>query len=369
MYRFGFILSTSLGNANRYRIFTKYAARESDVEFTWAPVKHYYAPGEVDPVSRVPHPFYTRAVVLTQSWPVLGQLRRFDAVMIHQLEAQPLALIFSKLINGPLIIAAQDNPPVIDLENYPPYENVVNAKWWRRKLRLQAELWIARQTSSHVTFSGWQAAILTSKCGISPDCVHAIHTGMDLTEWPAPQPKQKKSKPAILFVGGDFDRKGGELLLRVYYEHFLGKATLNIVTSKPISVTHPDIAVHTGLAPGDGLLKSLYASADIFVLPTQADLSPWVCLEAMASGTPVIASDMGAIGDLVRNGLTGLLVKPRDPVDLRIAIQQLVENPLRRLEMGNEGRRVVELEFDASINVPRIIGVMKTATDRRRRKS
>ncbi len=366
MYKFGFILSTSLGNATRYRIFKKFASGDPDIEFTWAPVKHYYAPDERDPVCGVPKPFHSRAVVVAQSWPVLGHLKRFDAVMIHQLEAQPLALIRDLFVGGPLIVAAQDNPPIIDPGAYPPYPKVINNPWWRRRLRLQAELWAARKTDLHVTFSNWQASVLIERCGITSDRVHAIHTGLDLEEWPKPSAKLTNNKPSILFVGADLTRKGGDLLLRVFNEHFAGKATLDLVTTTTINSKHPDIRIHNGIESGDPRLKSLYAKADIFALPTRADLSPWVCLEAMASGTAVIATDVGGIRDMVRDGVTGYLIGPNDPTDLRIALGRLIENPLSLRDMAIEGRRTVERDFNASTNVPRIIGLMKLAVDRRR---
>jgi glycosyltransferase involved in cell wall biosynthesis len=366
MYRFGFVLSTSLGNATRYRIFKKFSVRDPDIDFTWAPVKHYYGPHERDPMSRVPRPFYSRAVVLAQSWPVLGHLKRFDAVMFHQLEAQPLALLRQMVANGPLIVAAQDNPPIIDLAGYPPYPKVVTSPWWRSKLRLKAELWAARQSSLHITFSKWQASVLVDKCGISPHRVHAIHTGLDLAEWPKPSPKPSNVKPSILFVGGDLIRKGGDILLRVFRDHFSGKATLDIVTTTAVEMVHPDIRIHNGLLSGDSRLKELYAKADIFVLPTRADLSPWVCLEAMASEAAMIATDVGGIADMVRDGVTGRLIKLEDPIALRSALDQLIENaPLRR-SMGVEARRTVERNFDASINVQRILDLMKVAVDGRR---
>jgi glycosyltransferase involved in cell wall biosynthesis len=366
MYRFGFILSTSLGNATRYRIFKKFASRDPEIEFTWAPVKHYYAPDEHDPVSRVPKPFHPRAVVLAQSWPVLGHLKQLDAVMIHQLEAQPLALIRHMVAKAPLIVAAQDNPPIIDPAGYPPYPQVVASPRWRRKLRLTAELWAARQTPLHVAFSNWQASILVDKCGVAPERVHAIHTGLDLTEWPKPLPKPTNVKPSILFVGGDLRRKGGDILLRVFHEHFVGKATLDIVTTDAVDVVHPDIRVHNGLISAAPQLKELYAKSDIFALPTRADLSPWACLEAMASGTATIATDVGGVGDMVRDGVTGRLIKLDDPMALRLALDQLIENAPLRSYMGTEARRAVERDFDASINVQRTLDLMKAAVDRQR---
>ena len=367
MYRFGFILSTSLGNATRYRIFQKFSVRDPDVEFTWAPVKHYYAPNERDPVAMVPGPLYSRAVVLAQSWPVLGHLQQFDAVMIHQFEAQPLALLWEALAPGPLIVAAQDNPPNIDPEGFPAYSKVVGNPWWRSKLRLKVELWAARKTPLHIAFSNWQASILVDKCGVDHDRVHPIHTGLDLSEWPKPASKPLKDKPSILFVGGEFSRKGGDTLLNVFLEHYVDSATLDIVTRNSVEVAHPNVKVHNDLAAESPKLKELYANADIFALPTRADFSSWACLEAMASGVAVIATDVGGTRDIVRDRATGCLIKPEDPTALKLALDRLIENaPLRR-SMGTEGRCVVEREFDAATNVQRILDLMKVHVDRLRK--
>lgn len=366
-FRFGFILSTSLGNATRYKILRKFADRDDSVECTWAPVKHYYAIGERNPVAWVPSPLRSRAIVLAQASPILARLRRFDAVMIHQLEAQPVALALAALAGRPLIVAAQDNPPIIDPANYPPYPEVLEKSIWRAKVRLWSELAIARATPCHITFSDWQRNVLVEKCRIPSDRVHTIHIGIDLSEWSASKRNQSDpgKKPSILFVGGDFLRKGGAMLCDVFVEHFGEQATLDIVTSGPIHWDHPSITIHHGLTPGDPELRRLYQNADIFALPTQADLSPWVCLEAMACKLPIIASNVGGVGDMVDGGVTGLLVSPGDPAELQQALARLIVDAPLRLSMGAAGRARIERDFDASINVPRILAVMKEACIRR----
>ena len=59
-------------------------------------------------------------------------------------------------------------------------------------------------------------------------------------------------------------------------------------------------------------LRQLFAEADAFVLPTNHDASPWVALEAMATGVPVVITSVGGIPDLVQDGITGLVVPPGD---------------------------------------------------------
>jgi glycosyltransferase involved in cell wall biosynthesis len=81
----------------------------------------------------------------------------------------------------------------------------------------------------------------------------------------------------------------------------------------------------------------------------------------MAMRLPVIATDVGAAAEVIRQGETGLLVKVDDAESLGAAIQTLLQNPALRRQMGERGRELVELKFNASINVPKILALMKGA--------
>jgi glycosyltransferase involved in cell wall biosynthesis len=68
-------------------------------------------------------------------------------------------------------------------------------------------------------------------------------------------------------------------------------------------------------------------------------------LEAMAAGVPVVATAVGGVPELVREGETGLLVPPRDPGALAAALGTLAADPELRRRLGEAGRRRVETEF------------------------
>lgn len=84
---------------------------------------------------------------------------------------------------------------------------------------------------------------------------------------------------------------------------------------------------------------------DIFVLPSLSEGLSSAILSAMASGLPVIATNVGGIPELVRSEENGLLVPPADPAALAQAIQYLSENPEAAFRMGERGRRRVEEHF------------------------
>ncbi len=83
----------------------------------------------------------------------------------------------------------------------------------------------------------------------------------------------------------------------------------------------------------------------IFVLPSLSEGLSSAILTAMATALPVIATDVGGIPELIRNGENGLLVPPRDHRALARAIEELVDDPEKALEMGRQGRMRMEKNF------------------------
>jgi glycosyltransferase involved in cell wall biosynthesis len=176
-------------------------------------------------------------------------------------------------------------------------------------------------------------------------------------------PTLSPSRPQILFVGGSFARKGGDLLLDVYRRQFADRADLHLVTQEPPPDLPPGVFLYSDLSPNDARMRELYARSDLFVLPTNADMSPWVVVEAMATGLPVITTRVGGIPDMVTDGATGFLIARGDGTALADRMRALLADLSLRRCMGAAGRAVVERDFNAAVCVPRILTVMKRAAD------
>ncbi len=88
------------------------------------------------------------------------------------------------------------------------------------------------------------------------------------------------------------------------------------------------VRVHRGVEARSARLRDLYAEADAFALPTQADATPWAVLEAMAAGLPVVATRVGAIAELL--GDAGETIEPGGVGELADALSRLTDPALRR---------------------------------------
>jgi glycosyltransferase involved in cell wall biosynthesis len=93
-------------------------------------------------------------------------------------------------------------------------------------------------------------------------------------------------------------------------------------------------------------VAELLAGSDVLVLASYAiENLPFAVLEAMAVGLPVVATDVGALAELVDDGVTGWLVPPRDTAALATALGRLVADPERARAMGRAGRDRLDAEF------------------------
>ena len=86
-------------------------------------------------------------------------------------------------------------------------------------------------------------------------------------------------------------------------------------------------------------------AADVLVLPSLSEGCPNVVLEACACGTPVVASRVGAVPELIEDGKTGFIVSPRSISEIKQALVQLMENPSLRQRMGKQARARMAKEF------------------------
>ena len=121
-----------------------------------------------------------------------------------------------------------------------------------------------------------------------------------------------------------------------------------LVFGSPEPDPPPDLGFKThylGWQHDDTALALLYASADVFVLPSLQESLGYTAMEAMACGTPCVAFNQGGVPDLIDHLHNGYLAQPYEPVDLARGIRWVLENEDRREKLSIHARHKVEQEF------------------------
>jgi glycosyltransferase involved in cell wall biosynthesis len=211
---------------------------------------------------------------------------------------------------------------------------------------------VMRRAAAHAPWSSWVRDSLVADYGVDPDLIHVIPPGIDVAAW-SPAPHDGRGPLRILFVGGEFVRKGGDVLLAAI-EALGGDVEATVVTRSDIP-RHPQVTAVHGLNSNDARLRELFATSDVFVLPSRSETFGIAALEAAAAGLPVVASAVGGLADLVVDGVTGLTVPPGDAAALTAALRRLAEDHALRRRMGVAGRERAEREFDATTNAGRLV--------------
>jgi glycosyltransferase involved in cell wall biosynthesis len=245
---------------------------------------------------------------------------------------------------------------------------IVSLDATQRQASLQAVSRLGRWTytpnivhDGHV-FGAARAIVATSRwagddlAALYPDCAHKLHMMPYPVKLSGCEPSWIEERAArtiatplppvrVLFVGGDFPRKGGNDLLAAWTAGgFAERATLDLVTDWPLAANRlpPGVRVVKGVAPYTRDWFEMWRRADLFVMPTRHEAFGMVYQEAAAAGLPSIATNINAIPEIVQDGRTGMLVPPGDADGLRRAIGRLVDSPELRREMGTAARSWAE---------------------------
>jgi starch synthase len=189
--------------------------------------------------------------------------------------------------------------------------------------------------------------------------VVVIHNGIDPDRFRRTEAREVLARrgvrePFVLFVGRITDQKGIFHLLEAAPSLPAGVQVV-LCASAPDTPEiearlrralpqHPNVVWIGEMIPVDEVVQ-LYSHAAVFVCPSVYEPFGLINLEAMACETPVVASGVGGILEVVEDGKTGLLVEPGRPDALAGAIRTLLADPARGRAMGRAGRQRVEAHF------------------------
>jgi D-inositol-3-phosphate glycosyltransferase len=195
-----------------------------------------------------------------------------------------------------------------------------------------------------------------ARWGVDPERIRVIPNGLDLEEFAGVLARPNgapQGEPVILYVGRIYpEQKGLDTLLEAFGIVARGNRSqlrlvgedwggLDAVRRLARRAGVEDRVHATGTVSRADLLAE-YAGANLLVLPSHFDSFPFVLLEAMASGLPVVATRVGGIPEVAIHGTTAVLVPPGDPPALAEAIGRVLADPALGARLGAAGRQRAE---------------------------
>jgi glycosyltransferase involved in cell wall biosynthesis len=228
---------------------------------------------------------------------------------------------------------------------------------WMLRVQMFYPFWmqevVARRMDRIITGSNKSRESVKEAFALRDEQITAIHDGVDTSVF---RPMEVAKRPnMILFVGNSEDRnKGAKFLIEAvkilkdrgveFHLVFKDRLDAEMAPKLATELGVRDRMTFVGRLPVDDLAR-LYNEAEVLVSPSVYEGFGLPAAEAMACGTPVVATTAGAFPEVIAAGETGILVPPADSRALADAIEALLENPELRATMGRAGTRRIEELF------------------------
>ena len=221
-------------------------------------------------------------------------------------------------------------------------------------LRMEEELY--KNSALVFSTSGFAARSMVEDYGIPRERAVVTWSGCNVDP-PTSIPERSGKMRRILFVGVEWERKGGPVLVEAFsrLRAQFPELELDVVGCEG---KQEGIRFHGRLKPSD--MQPFFEKADIFCLPSIAEPSAVALTEASGFGLPVVATRVGGSPERVLEGETGLLVEPSHVEDLCGAIQFLIKNPEAARKMGIVGRERVLRDFTWDAVAAKVLGQIRS---------
>jgi glycosyltransferase involved in cell wall biosynthesis len=356
-------MEQALGHVTHYRNFRTFADREPDINPVWLPI-----PFDTQGFARLV-PLFKSNWSVRASWRAHRALKRVagnrvDAVFFHSQVTSLFSVGVMRRI--PSVISLDATPINYDTVGlYYGHKPAGNGPLDRKKFQLNANAFNA--AGGLVTWSDWARRSLIDDYGVPSERIRVFAPGaaesfFDIGRRRPETVDSNRRRIRVLFVGADFERKGGPLLLNLMNGPLAARCELHIVTKSKLPA-RPNVFVYGNLEPNSSDLRRLFTESDIFVLPTHADCLAVVLEEAAAAGLPVITTQVGALRESVDDGVSGLMIPPDDPGALQAALESLVDDAQRRVRMGRASHALASQRFDANRNSRAILDFILEVVD------
>lgn len=290
---------------------------------------------------------------------------RVTILQTHGARANFYGRIAGRLAGVPVVVSTVHN-------SLKDYEVPALTRWfYATALRLTLSL-----VQQIICVSDATRRDLIDECPATETKVQTVYNGIDPSAFSS-QPDRQKVRlelgigegPLLVTIARLTEAKGHRYLLEALSGLltawpqlcclFVGEGELHEVLHRMASDLGVERACRFVGARED--IADILAAADLFVLPSLSEGFPFVLLEALAMGCPVVASRVNGVPELIEDRKTGRLVPSRDPQALAVVIQEMLSDPATALSMGAAGRIVVREQFTADRMVAKTTAIFDAA--------
>ncbi len=275
---------------------------------------------------------------------------KIDAVHSHEFTMAVYGGAAAHWLGIPHVVTMHGNETVMDV--------------WRRRLALR---WSWKRSQAFVAVSEHTRTEMQARLGLPQGSIQVIPNGVPLRPGERDVTRRKlgveDDEMMILTIGNLRRRKGHavliEALARLQQSGFGAPWQLVIAGDGRHRENLTRLALDLGVADRVQMLghrddvPDLQAAADVFAMPSFWEGMPLAILEAMIVGNAIVASNIGGIPEMLRNGESGLLVPAGDAPALADALRRLIEDASLRERLGASARRHAEAEFHVEVMADR----------------
>jgi glycosyltransferase involved in cell wall biosynthesis len=306
--------------------------------------------------------FSLRVIPLLQK---IFPAQNFD--VIHDVQSLGYGLLLAKGFGRPVVTTVH-HPLTIDYQASLERDRNFKEHYYTvvfYPLKMQRR--VINRLDRVITSSNETAKEIQQAFRVPIEKIRMVYNGLD-TDFFRPGNGGPREKNRLLFVGNTDDTKKGILYLLRALAYLPSEITLMIVDSgAPMKTYTPKIVKELNLASrvtftgkvSQEELRELYSTSEAVVLPSLYEGFGLPAAEAMACGTPVVATMAGALPEVVGREGAGRLVPPRDSKALAAAIQEVLRDGDGQMRMGRLGRQRAEEYFTWRKVAERTIGVYK----------
>ena len=351
--RAAFVMEQHIGHYSFYKNLRQFIDPSPLVDASWVTVTY-----------KTPQTVWNRLTFLPQTvrGPMIGRsqvrqgLRRQAADVVLFNTQVPAGLGGRLARQRPYVLCTDITPIQYDqMSDYygrSPDRNSL-LMWFKRSFNRR----LFQNAARILPWSTWVRDSLINEYGVAPEHVEVVPPGVDTDIW-QPQSHSRTGPLRILFVGGDFYRKGGDDLLTAVNTLPPGTVELILVTRTAVPPAE-NSAIYNHMQANSAELIALCQTCDIFVLPTRAEAFGIAAVEASALGLPAIVTAVGGLTDIVKDGETGYLIAPGDIHALTVHILRLAQAPSLRRQFGQAARKRAKKRFNARQNAARTITILQ----------